>query len=73
MLLNIKVIPNAKKEKVVIDDKITKIYVTAPPEDGRANKAVIKLLSKNLNTSKSKIEIIKGKKSREKIIKINKL
>ena len=72
MLLNIKVIPNAKKEKIITDDKITKIYVTAQPECGRANRAVIKLLSKQLNTSKSKIKIIKGEKSREKIIKISK-
>ena len=71
MLLNIKVIPNAKKEQIKKSDNGLRIYVTVPPEGGRANRAVIKLLSKELDIAKSKIEIIKGEKTREKIIKIN--
>ncbi|MFC1612519.1 DUF167 domain-containing protein [Patescibacteria group bacterium] len=71
MLLNIKVIPNAKRERIVTDGKITRAYVTAPAEGGRANKALIKLLSKELDVPKSKIEIVKGEKGREKIIKVS--
>jgi uncharacterized protein YggU (UPF0235/DUF167 family) len=38
-----------------------RFYVTAAAEDGKANKAVINLLSKALGTSKSSIEIVRGK------------
>ena len=48
-----------------------KIYLTAVPVNGKANKELIKLLSKELNISKSRIGIIKGEKSKEKIIEIN--
>ena len=71
MILNIRVIPNAKCEKIKKYENGLRVYVTAPPEDGRANRALIKLLSKELNIPKSKIEIIKGERGREKIIKIN--
>ena len=71
MLINIRVIPRAKKEQIKKDGDILKVYVSAPPEDGRANKAVIKLLAEHFAVPKSKIEIIKGEKNRNKIIKIN--
>lgn len=69
MIINIKVIPRAKKERVTDGDPL-RVYVTAPPEDGRANDAAIKLLSKHFNVPKSQIKIIKGEKSREKIARI---
>jgi len=47
-----------------------KIYLTAVPVDGKANKELIKLLAKELKISKSKIAIIKGEKNKEKIIEI---
>lgn len=70
MLLNIKVIPNAKRERIEKSDSGLRVYVCAPPEKGKANKATIKLISKELKIPKSKIEIISGEKNREKIIKI---
>ncbi len=48
-----------------------KIYLTAVPVDGKANRKLIKLLSEKLNISKSKISILKGGKSKEKIIEVD--
>lgn len=47
-----------------------KIYLTAVPIGGKANKELIKLLSEKLGVSKSKISIIKGEKSKEKVIEV---
>lgn len=47
-----------------------KIYLTAVPIQGKANAELVKLLSKELEVSKSKISIIKGEKNKEKIIEI---
>jgi uncharacterized protein (TIGR00251 family) len=48
-----------------------KIYLTSVPVQGKANKELVKLLSQELGISKSRISIIKGEKSKEKIIEIN--
>jgi uncharacterized protein (TIGR00251 family) len=72
--LDIKVIPRASVNKITIssqqDEFFIKVYVTSVPEDGKANKEVIKLLSKELGIAKSKITIVKGLKSSNKSIKI---
>ncbi len=47
-----------------------KARVTAVPEKGKANKALIALLSKALGTPKSSIELISGDTSRKKILRI---
>ncbi len=73
MILNIKVIPNSKKDR--IGEKtgdVLKIYVTAPPVDNKANKHLILFLSKYYHIKKSMITIIKGEKSRYKTIRIKK-
>jgi uncharacterized protein (TIGR00251 family) len=48
-----------------------KVKVTAPPVEGRANKAVKKLLAEQLGLSPSQIEIIAGERSREKVLRIS--
>ena len=61
--------PNAPKTKITgfLGNKI-KIDVHAQPEDGKANKEIIKFFKKNY---KLNIEIISGKTSKEKLLKIN--
>lgn len=48
-----------------------KVYLTAVPVDGKANKELIKLLSDALNVSKSRINIISGEKNKDKIIQVD--
>ncbi|GMO47241.1 MAG: DUF167 family protein YggU [Termitinemataceae bacterium] len=47
-----------------------KIKIAAQPEDGKANAALIRFLSKQLACPKSEIAIINGEKSRCKTIKL---
>ena len=44
--------------------------VSAPPVEGAANQAVIELLSRKLNVPKSKISLVSGQTSRDKIFEI---
>ena len=48
-----------------------RVCVTSPPIEGQANKALCDLLAKEFCISKSQVEIIKGHKSRTKIIRID--
>lgn len=50
--------------------KVLRVKVTAVPEDGKANEALIKLLSKTLHLPKSKISLIRGMNSRVKQLEI---
>lgn len=68
--IKIKVIPNAKKNEVVEGD-IFKVYVHAPPVDGKANKAVVTVLSEYFKVRKSAVRIIRGEKSKGKVVEIN--
>jgi uncharacterized protein (TIGR00251 family) len=76
MKLSIKATPNAKKNEVtedVIDMfgmRCLKVKVNQPPEDGKANVALIELLSKYLGVRKSEIKIVQGLTSRNKIIEL---
>lgn len=43
-----------------------KIAVTEPPEDGRANRALVEVLRKALGVKRSQVELIGGQTSRDK-------
>jgi len=68
--LNIKVIPNAKQNKIVEEPGRLKVYLTAPAVEGKANEALMEFLADHFKTKKNKISIIRGMKSREKVIEI---
>jgi len=70
MRLSIRVIPNAKQNKVIEGTERLKVYLTAPPVEGKANKALIEFLSEYFGVKKRKIKIIGGEKSREKVLEI---
>ena len=67
-IVNIRISPNAKKNEIIRDGEIFKIKITAQPIDGKANKALIEFLSKNLKIPKTSIKILKGETSKEKTI-----
>ena len=80
MELDIRVQPHASRNAVEIDAdrsdvkpsdmKIT-VRVTAAPESGKANDAVVALLAKRLGVPKRSIQIVRGHRSREKRISID--
>jgi uncharacterized protein (TIGR00251 family) len=74
MKIFLKVKPKASQAKVIkIDKTHYQVYITQPPEKGKANKQIIKLLADYFNVSLSKINIIAGEKGREKVVEILKL
>ncbi len=69
-IVNIKVVPNAKKNEVIQMPDYLKIKITTPPVEGKANKILIEVLAEYFNVKKSAIRIIKGEKSRDKVVMI---
>ena len=71
MRIAIKVKPNSKNESVEkISDSEFSLRVKAPAKEGKANDAAIKLLSKYFEIPKSRLSIIKGHGSRNKLIEV---
>ena len=62
----------AKEEKVEkIDASQFIVFVKEAPEKGKANQAVVRALAKYFNKPKDNIKIIRGLKSKRKIVEVN--
>jgi uncharacterized protein YggU (UPF0235/DUF167 family) len=67
----VRVTPNASRNSIITEDGAIRIYVTTIPEDGKATAAVIKLLAKSLGVAKSRISLIHGATSRDKVFRLD--
>ena len=67
----VKVQPRARRNAVAgVVGEAMKVQVTAPPEDGRANEAVVELLAETLGVKRRQVEILTGTTSREKVVRV---
>ncbi|MCK4240393.1 MAG: YggU family protein [Candidatus Atribacteria bacterium] len=72
IVIKVKIVPGSSKDKIIgIYNDALKIAIAAPPVEGKANKKCIAYLAKCFDIAKSKIEIISGQTSKNKLIKIN--
>jgi uncharacterized protein len=69
--IKVKVVPGASRDEIAgwLNDEL-KVRVAAPPEGGKANKAVIRLLAAEFSVKNSRINIIAGKSSPHKTVEI---
>ncbi len=70
-VLPVKVAPGSRKDEIVgwTGDTL-KIRVSAPPEKGRANRAVAALLARTLRIERDRIAIVAGAGSRRKLVRL---
>ena len=48
-----------------------RISVSAPPHEGKANAAMLELLADTLGVSKSKLHLVRGHTSRDKVVAVD--
>jgi hypothetical protein len=70
--LSVKVVPGASRDRVVgrYGDAI-KVQVSAPPEGGKANQAVVELIAAALGVRPNQVRIAKGQAQSRKIVQID--
>lgn len=74
LTFDIHVIPNASRAEISgVQEGAFKIRVAAPPVEGAANEACIKLLARELGLKKSQMGIFSGAKSRKKTVMVKNL
>lgn len=71
-LLPIKAVPGARADAIVgpLGDRL-KIRISAPPEGGKANKAICGLIARALGVRPGAVTVIRGTTSPEKTIRIS--
>ncbi len=71
MIIEVRVKPNSKKEYVKkLGENRFEVGVNSPPIEGRANKRLIELLSDFFDVPKGNIRILRGEKSRDKVVEV---
>ena len=69
--INIDAKPGSKKDEILsISDESVYLSIKAQPVKGEANHAIIEYLSEVIQVKKTLIEIVKGQKSKEKLVSI---
>lgn len=72
VLLKIRVQPRAKRDEVVGErDGVIVIRLKAPPVDGKANAALTAFVAKAAGVPRSRVEIVRGATSRQKVIRVS--
>lgn len=51
-------------------DGVLQARVTAPPVEGRANKALCRLIAKRAGVAPSSVSVVRGKKGRDKVVRV---
>ena len=72
MKISVKIKPNSRyrEEVVTNDDGSLTIYTKAPAIEGRANLAAIKLLAKHYGVAPSRVKLVRGATSSNKVFEI---
>ena len=67
----VRVTPRASRNAVLADGDAIRVTGTTVPEDGKANAAVVKLLAKALGVAKSRLVLVRGASSRDKVFRVD--
>lgn len=67
----VRVSPRASRDQLDVIEGEIRIRVTAPPEDGKANKAVRKILAKALGVAPTRLTLIRGETARQKLFRLD--
>jgi len=69
--LRVRLQPRARRDEIAGErDGAVLVRVTAPPADGKANAALVKLVAKRAGVAKGKVSVARGERSRDKVIRV---
>jgi uncharacterized protein len=70
-LVQVRVQPKARRNEIVEQaDGVFRVRVTAAPAEGAANRAVIALLAEALGVAPSRVALVRGATSRDKLFRV---
>lgn len=66
----VRVTPKASRNAVVAEAGLLRVYVTTVPEGGKATEAVRKALAKAIGIAPSRLSLVRGATSRDKVFRV---
>ncbi len=70
-MIEVRVRPRARLNRVEVEGgRRLRVSVTAAPEGGKANEAVVTLLAKSLGIPKSTVRVVRGHRSADKLLDV---
>jgi hypothetical protein len=57
-------------ELIGFEAGVLQARVSAPPVDGKANKALCRLIAKRVGVAPSRVSVVRGAKSRDKLVQV---
>lgn len=70
-LITVKVKPSSGKREIRKESTFLTVFLTSPPEKGKANEELLEVLSEYLEIPRSRLRIKKGQASRIKLLEID--
>jgi hypothetical protein len=69
--IEVRLRPGAGRDQLLPPrEGVVQARVAAPPLDGRANRALCKLVAKRLGVAPSRVSLIRGERSRDKLLEV---
>ncbi|MBA2460313.1 MAG: DUF167 domain-containing protein [Actinobacteria bacterium] len=69
--LTIRLQPRARRNAIGDErDGVLRVIVAAPPVDGQANAALCKLIAKRAGVARGSVSVVRGERSREKVVRV---
>lgn len=70
--LEVRLRPRGYRDELIgVEDGVLQARVSAPPVDGQANRALCGLIAKRVGVAPSKVAVIRGQKSRDKLVRVD--
>jgi uncharacterized protein (TIGR00251 family) len=67
----VRVQARARRDEIVGErDGVLVVRIAAPPVDGRANRALCKLIARRAGVAPSKVAVVRGDGSRDKLVRV---
>ena len=69
--LTVRATPNAKRPRIECDGEAVRVWVSAPPEKGRANRAVAAAVAAAVGIPAGCVSVVRGQTARVKVLQIS--
>ena len=71
-IIAVRVKPGASRNEIIgFKDGCWQVRLSAPPVDGKANAALLEILSRRLKVPRSSLEIVRGRRGRSKQVMVD--